>query len=266
MPKLTMRAPSRGWTTGTGLQRGLAATLLALCAIGGCGDDAVDNDGQLTSGVQGSTGGDTGGLNGGGTGSPSQGGGTAGATNGGGTGGGATGMSAATGGTSGGVVGDGDGGITGPISIAGTATAASCLSYQPATSTMCGSYYCGVTPETLTAAIGPNSMCGSDPAYVCKGTLPLVVGACARKLKSANPLSSSESLRPQVQACAYEDAEVKQKVSEQCLRCYLDSAVCAGDNCLVDCLSGDSPACDSCRMKNNCTAPVFTCNGLPNPL
>lgn len=158
----------------------------------------------------------------------------------------------------------GEGGTAEPLSIAGTGT--DCNSYTEQTDTQCGSYYCGVDLAMLTDAIAPGAKCGDDPAYVCKATLPLVVGACARKIKSANPLSSPKDLRPQVRDCAYEDAEVKEKVSDECLGCYLDSAECAGEKCLVECLAGDSPGCDACRLTNNCTQPVFGCNGLPNPL
>ena len=45
----------------------------------------------------------------------------------------------------------------------------------------------------------------------------------------------------------------------------LDAAQCASDNCLTQCLSGDSSGCDTCRMNNNCNQPVPTCAGFPSP-
>jgi len=224
---------------------------VALCLVLACGDSAsVDNDNQMAP----ATGGDSNGSGAGGT--PSNGanqdtGGANASPEGG----------ADTGGNA-----EVEGGTPGMPSIAGTGTAASCTSYTAPTGQKCGSYYCGVDLAMLTAATVPGGKCGNDLAYVCEASLPLVVGACARKIKSMNPLSSPKDLRPQVRACAYEDAEVKEKVSDDCLGCYLDSAECAGEKCLVDCLAGDSPGCDACRLKNNCTKPVFACNGLPDPL
>ena len=39
-----------------------------------------------------------------------------------------------------------------------------------------------------------------------------------------------------------------------------------GDNCLIECLGGDSPTCDKCRLDKGCSRPVADCTGFPNPL
>jgi hypothetical protein len=79
------------------------------------------------------------------------------------------------------------------------------------------------------------------------------------------PLSSNAELRPLIRDCVFEDAEIEQMVNPDCLSCFIDAAQCAGDNCLIECLSGDSPGCDACRLENDCEQPVFACTALPSP-
>ena len=158
----------------------------------------------------------------------------------------------------------GDGGVAiAPLGVAGTGK--ECASYATPENGMCGSYYCGVNLETLTKEIDPTQICGDDPDFTCKGSLVTSVGDCARKVKSENISQSNDELRPKVEACAYEDPEIKERVSPDCLACFITAAICAGDNCLIQCLVGDSPLCDSCREANNCDAQVFQCGGLPSP-
>jgi hypothetical protein len=92
------------------------------------------------------------------------------------------------------------------------------------------------------------------------------VGTCARMVKSAMFAATNEQLRPMIQDCVYEDAEIKAAVPADCLNCTIDAAACASDNCLTSCLAGDSTTCDACRLKNNCDPVVFSCGGLPSPL
>ena len=96
------------------------------------------------------------------------------------------------------------------------------------------------------------ALCGGDPDFTCNGNLVTIA-------------ASNYSLRPMIQDCVYKDATIKAKVPPACLSCFIDAAVCAGDNCLLQCLSGDSPTCDSCRKQNDCEQPVFSCGGLPSP-
>jgi hypothetical protein len=150
-----------------------------------------------------------------------------------------------------------------PALVAGTGK--NCASYAMPSNGKCGTYYCGVDQATLTMAIDPMAVCGGDPDFTCNGNLVTSVGSCARMVKSANIAASNDTLRPLVQDCVYKDATIKAKVPPACLSCFVNAAVCAGDNCLLQCLSGDSPACDNCRKQNNCEQPVFSCGGLPSP-
>jgi hypothetical protein len=145
-------------------------------------------------------------------------------------------------------------------------TGADCQSFTELTDDKCQGWYCGVSEAELVAAIDPKARCGGDPVLLCKGTVTTKVGACARKEKEADPAAANDVLRPKIRDCAYEDAEVKEKVPEDCLNCIIDVAACAGDKCLGPCLGGDTETCDNCRLSNGCDAMVFSCGELPSPL
>ncbi|MDD9941996.1 MAG: hypothetical protein OXU20_13205, partial [Myxococcales bacterium] len=121
--------------------------------------------------------------------------------------------------------------------------------------------------------LDPNGACGANNnaggvAQVCDGGLVIVVGDCARTIKSQpqNLFSDNETLKPLVAQCVYEDPQFTDTLSMECLGCFLDVALCAGNLCLPQCLSGNTPECDQCRKDNNCEQPLFPCAGLPNPL
>jgi hypothetical protein len=149
--------------------------------------------------------------------------------------------------------------------VVGTATESKCTSTQAPANGMCGGYYCGVDEATLSMAIDPDGLCGNDPALTCTGELVGALGTCARNSKGAMPSASDDELRPMIEACVREDGRFD-SVSADCLGCFLDATACASEHCLVECLSGDSPACDRCQLENGCTRPVFACGGLPDPL
>lgn len=165
--------------------------------------------------------------------------------------------------------GTGGGGVSAVQQIIGTGKA--CSTYGLPTNGKCGGVYCAVEPALLERAFQeltnrPNG-CNTVPSdLACSGLTARVTAACARKIKSANALASNAELRPKIQACVYEDAEIKAKMPPTCLSCYLDSATCSGDNCLIECLGGDSPSCDKCRLDKGCSRPVADCTGFPNPL
>jgi hypothetical protein len=174
----------------------------------------------------------------------------------------------------GGMSGDGDdpGTNTGARKkIEGTGTKAGCSTYGLPTGVKCGGIYCAIDEDLLSLAMEetaslPNG-CGSVPAeLICSGITARTVAACARKEKSAAPLASNAELRPKIQACALLEAELKAKMPVSCLGCYLDSAQCSGDKCLIECLGGDSATCDKCRLDKGCSRPVADCTGFPNPL
>ena len=142
----------------------------------------------------------------------------------------------------------------------------SCQSYTPIDNDMCAGWYCGVTEAQLTSAVDPSATCGGDIQLLCAGSVVEKVGVCARRLKAENFNATNDELRPLVRDCVYEDAEIKAAVPEDCLQCTIDAAACAADSCLVQCLAGDSPACDTCRRAAGCDQGVFSCGGIPAPI
>jgi len=214
------------------------ATVLALGSAIGCGDDeSTDND-NTTAGT----------------------GGKAGAGGKGGTGG--KGGAGGKGGSGGGGTSDEDAGTP---SDALKGTGAECHSYTEIEGDKCQGWYCGVTEAELAAVVNPKARCGGDVGLLCKGTVTTKVGECAREKKFENLSASNDELRPLVRDCAYEDEVIKENVPEDCLNCIIDVAACAADNCIQQCLSGDSEGCDSCRIMNNCDPQVFSCGQLPSP-
>lgn len=162
-------------------------------------------------------------------------------------------------------------------SIAGTAPAASCLSYQQPENGQCGSHFCGVTVEELGAALDPNNICTTDPQVVCDAETATVVGRCAREvgpmhldiLFNADVAARDEGLQnvltPEVRDCVRMDPVVGEELSTGCLDCFIGVALCAAVNCVGECLGGDSEPCDACRLENNCDQSLFACSGLPSP-
>jgi hypothetical protein len=159
--------------------------------------------------------------------------------------------------------GDGD---DGPSKIKGTAESAGCSSYQMRDGDdACAGYYCGVSIDLIEAELKGSGKCSPTPEDVCSGKVTTKVAACARSTKS-NPLNafdSDETLRMKTLACVKMDSSID--ASDECLGCFLDAAQCASNNCLTQCLTGDSPDCDNCRLSNNCNQPVPLCAGLPTP-
>jgi hypothetical protein len=146
-----------------------------------------------------------------------------------------------------------------------TGTGAMCSSYGAPTNGKCGGYFCGVDMATLEKAVDPTAKCGAAIGLLCSNAVVTAVGMCARTVKSSMPTASNEMLRPMVQDCVFQNADLKARVTPECLACTITAAECAGDKCLPECLAGDSAQCDSCRKMNNCEQPVFECGGIPSP-
>lgn len=170
------------------------------------------------------------------------------------------------GGTGGSASGGKGGSSSGPVSDALKGTGDSCTSYTPPADGKCQGWFCGVTEEKLMEEVDPKAKCGGNVPLLCKGSVPIKVGECARKLKLANLSKTNDELKPLVRDCVYEDADIKAAVPEDCLFCTIDAAACAADNCLIQCLNGDSEMCDSCRRDAKCDQGVFSCGGLPPPI
>lgn len=152
-----------------------------------------------------------------------------------------------------------------PISIAGTAASANCLSTQPRTAEKCGSYFCGVSQDQLSNAMGldPSKPCGTDVAVACKGTLTKIVTECAQGV--AGDVE-------QTRTCVAGNAEVQaDMIPAGCYNCFIDAvACCTGNvNCLLTCLGVETDeqqrACDAAQLAAQCPLSVFSCGGLPNP-
>jgi hypothetical protein len=152
-----------------------------------------------------------------------------------------------------------------PKSAAVSGTGQSCESYTLPKDEMCGSWYCGVNLQTLKSAIDAAAVCGNSADLICTGSAVAVVADCARMIKLSMPFASNEQLRPLVRDCALKDAQLKQSTRNECLDCIFDGFACTADNCLVQCLGGNSPDCDNCRLNAKCDQKSFECAGLPWP-
>ena len=150
--------------------------------------------------------------------------------------------------------------------VPGSAIKAQCSSYVLANGSMCGGYFCGVTQAQLAAEMPADNLCGSNAAAsTCNNTLFKTVANCARDVRSANAVATNAEMRPKIQECVFKDSELQAKTPLACLSCYLDAAECLNDSCLVECLTGDSKGCDTCRVKNGCHTKALLCAKLPNP-
>lgn len=154
-------------------------------------------------------------------------------------------------------VGDGDG----TRAVAGSKAAANCDATKKSSGELCASLYCGVSKTDILAELASGAKCSSDKevSLACEATTSAAVGKCARDSAfSLDPVSATRD-------CARKNTQLT-GVSDACLECYVVSAKCGKDNCTSQCLSGDSPSCDKCRIANGCTTAFYTCSGLPSPL
>jgi hypothetical protein len=55
------------------------------------------------------------------------------------------------------------------------------------------------------------------------------------------------------------------QLTMDCLECYVDAAVCAAQNCVGDCINGDSVACDNCQISSGCAGTLYRCTGFVDP-
>lgn len=159
----------------------------------------------------------------------------------------------------------------GASKIKGTAIKAMCTSTKKAAGNMCAGFYCGVTKEDIAAELNTSgAKCSmATPESICSGELPKIVADCSRSTKMmlqyiAEP--DFEKLRKPVADCIYKtDPELKETAPMECLDCFLDAAICAGNGCFDKCIVGDTPDCEKCRMEKGCNQMVPTCGGLPTP-
>jgi len=93
---------------------------------------------------------------------------------------------------------------------------------------------------------------------------------------NGNTSLSDEEKQTKIAACTLDglkakDAEVVglkaalPKMSEKCLTCYVNTILCAVQNCAGECGSDPSgQPCSDCRTAFKCTTDFYKCNGLPS--
>lgn len=145
-----------------------------------------------------------------------------------------------------------------------------CGSASKATDTMCGGDHCLETPAQLKAEVKPTSTCKLDAELnsFCSGPAPTgvvtLVGNCAlSNLAKYNP-SDTSAFKTGIADCT--KPMLDPTFTSACLGCFVDSAVCAANNCLTQCVTPTAPACDTCRIEKGCISSFYTCSGLTNPL
>lgn len=151
--------------------------------------------------------------------------------------------------------------LTGEVGpVEGTAPEAQCTATSDTRDEGgCFGHYCGTNSASLAAA-HTGSNCGSTPEIwlICDGLGTREAARCAR----AHALDADP--REGTRMCLRQNAELD-PFSDACLECFLDSAACAREFCVSECLAGDTPQCDACREENGCTPEFYECAGLPNP-
>ncbi len=153
--------------------------------------------------------------------------------------------------------------LTGDVGpVEGTAETAQCSETSDTSDEGgCYSFYCGTNSNSIKAGATSSAKCGTDGEiyYACEGSTTRKTSECAR----------INALRPDPHAaardCVREESDLD-VISDACLECYLDSADCARENCISECLEGNSAGCDACRQENGCTPNFYECAGLPDPV
>ncbi len=123
---------------------------------------------------------------------------------------------------------------------------------------LCPSFGCR-TREQLRTAVGAQGACSSEQAIAlaCDGR----VGKAA--LECTQESVFSISLERSVTVCLKRDAAIAQ-LSNDCLGCYVDEALCTLSRCFAACTLTEGSDCKACRQQQ-CGAPFARCSGLPSP-
>jgi hypothetical protein len=125
----------------------------------------------------------------------------------------------------------------------------------------CYGFFCGTNSNSIKAGLTKRSPCATDAqvALICDGLGAREASRCAR----VHALDASP--RKGTKQCMRANKKLK-PFTNACLDCFLDSADCAREHCVAECLAGDNPRCDACREKHKCTPNYYKCSGLPNPM
>lgn len=142
----------------------------------------------------------------------------------------------------------------------GTAAPYTCNSFTPPTATLCGGSHCQETQAELKAGLSPSGACKTDMEVSTFCNLKAVneVRTCAVS-NFGNTMAG--------QTCARQKLP---EVSPACLQCYLDSAECAGNKCLLECFMATNESntgpCDACRVAQGCISSFYSCAGFRDPI
>jgi hypothetical protein len=141
-----------------------------------------------------------------------------------------------------------------------------CWSQQPSVGDdHCMGFFCNWTIQQIECQT-TKRVCEKFAARLlgCDNTVQDVASSCARSVQTSLLLGGNASdFYPMTRACTAEG--IGEDIGDDCLDCYIASSECARDNCVIECLSGDSPACDVCREDAGCTPQFHECSGIPNP-
>jgi hypothetical protein len=136
-------------------------------------------------------------------------------------------------------------------------TNSACHSWTLPAAPMCGGTHCLQNFEQITASVKPGAACGGEKNLqtLCSLKGPDAVGQCSliNVTNRSNILSCSEKA-------------LGSDVTPACLNCYMKSADCAFEQCIVDCINGTNTVrCDNCRLNKGCATIFYDCAGLTIP-
>lgn len=115
------------------------------------------------------------------------------------------------------------------------------------------------------------------PAGAC-GNAVDVAGVCAkdpstqaREVGLACFLAFGANKPDEIRSCTLDGTDSSDglkkllaPMSEDCLSCYVDSVLCAVQNCSSPCAADAAgEECNDCRIEFKCTETFYTCSGLP---
>lgn len=133
-----------------------------------------------------------------------------------------------------------------------------CRSWTPPAGDKCGGSHCLETLAEVKANATATSVCKKDEEFeqFCSLSAVTITEMCTQ----THYASGAPGIKPCVAAMlpAYTSA---------CIDCYVSSALCAANYCLVECLGNShTDACENCRINNGCISGFYDCAGYKNPI
>jgi hypothetical protein len=148
-----------------------------------------------------------------------------------------------------------------------------CTSYTPAANGKCGGSHCLQTEAELRASALANATCGKDIeiSSFCSLQAVKVVADCT--LAAVSNISDDAAFTSSINTCVAPDADpatnnrLPEGFSSACSSCFVESAKCAANKCLIQCgANPNTVACDTCRINQGCISSFYKCAGITNPL